>query len=405
EEVVPLLGSDDGRLRHAAEWLVTRQPTWGGELAEWFRQRLTALSDANGSPQREAASLVLENLLVRFSGDDAVQHVLADQLGNSEASIRGSALALRVMGRYRSDEPPLWQPALAAALDEARPSLLPLAIEAARRLPEDATLDDDLTKALSAVIDADERSLAFRVAALRALFPSLTTKSDSQFSLLCIALSSDAAEDARPAAVATLADAPLSRPQLGRLCDLIESVNPLEINALISAFRHTHDAKLGNRLLSSLERAASLPSVRIDLLRQTLAKQSDEIRQEIERIESLVNVDAAAQRERIDELLPLMANGDARRGHAVYYRSKAACATCHRLGYAGGAVGPELTDVGERRTERDLLEAILYPSLSFVQGYEPVIALTVDGRAISGVLREETAEEYRLVIDAEREVR
>jgi hypothetical protein len=40
------------------------------------------------------------------------------------------------------------------------------------------------------------------------------------------------------------------------------------------------------------------------------------------------------------------------------------------MGYLGGKVGPDLTSVGQIRTERDLLEAVVYPSASFVRSYE-----------------------------------
>ena len=120
------------------------------------------------------------------------------------------------------------------------------------------------------------------------------------------------------------------------------------------------------------------------------------MQERITELESLVNVDAAAQRKHIEELLPLVAKGDVRRGHAVFYSSKAACSSCHRLGHAGGTTGPDLTHVGKTRTERDLLESILYPSLSFVRSYEPVLITTQDGKVINGVIRDETAKEYVL---------
>ena len=119
------------------------------------------------------------------------------------------------------------------------------------------------------------------------------------------------------------------------------------------------------------------------------------VQQRIDELESLVNVDAAAQRKRIEELLPLVAKGDVRRGHAVFYSAKATCSSCHRLGYAGGTTGPELTHVGKTRTERDLLESILYPSLSFVRSYEPMQIITQDGKTINGVIRDENCQGIR----------
>ena len=43
--------------------------------------------------------------------------------------------------------------------------------------------------------------------------------------------------------------------------------------------------------------------------------------------------------------------------------------------------------IGETRTERDLLESILYPSLSFVRSFEPVLIVTDDGRTTSDLTR------------------
>ena len=134
--------------------------------------------------------------------------------------------------------------------------------------------------------------------------------------------------------------------------------------------------------------------MRIDLLREALAKYGAAVQNAVTELESLVNVDAAVQRKRIEELLPLVAKGDVRRGHAVFYSTKAACSACHRLGYAGGTTGPDLSQIGKTRTERDLLESVLFPSLSFVRSYEPMQIVTQDGKTINGVIRDENSQEY-----------
>ncbi|MBI4326986.1 MAG: dehydrogenase, partial [Chloroflexi bacterium] len=68
-------------------------------------------------------------------------------------------------------------------------------------------------------------------------------------------------------------------------------------------------------------------------------------------------------------------------------------------------VGPDLTTIGQIRTERDLLEAIVYPSASFVRSYEPMIVVTKSGEDYSGVLRRDSPEEVLLVTGPETEVR
>jgi putative heme-binding domain-containing protein len=47
-----------------------------------------------------------------------------------------------------------------------------------------------------------------------------------------------------------------------------------------------------------------------------------------------------------------------------------ACSSCHTIGAQGGHVGPDLTAVGAIRSGHDLLEAIVFPSASFVPGHE-----------------------------------
>jgi putative heme-binding domain-containing protein len=244
-----------------------------------------------------------------------------------------------------------------------------------------------------------------RVTALAAVAATLAELSKSQFTLLVQGLATENAVAVQTAAADALSQAALTRAQLDKLCESLATASPLEVNRLLPPFARSTDEALGQKVLASLKEAAALSSLRVDLLRQALAKYSPAVQHGIEELELLVNVDAAAQRRRIDELLPLMARGDVRRGHAVFFSSKAACSSCHQLGYAGGTVGPELSRIGETRSERDLLESILYPSLSFVRSYEPVLVLTVDGKAINGAVRDETQTEYVLATGPDQETR
>ena len=123
---------------------------------------------------------------------------------------------------------------------------------------------------------------------------------------------------------------------------------------------------------------------------------------------SSLHQDIAQQTARLDSLLGELKNlgGDIRRGQAVFNNPKAACITCHSIGYQGGHVGPDLTKISEIRRERDLLEAIVYPSASFVRSYEPVIVLTKEGDLHTGILKEDSgAETVHLVTGPGAEVR
>ncbi|MCE9608877.1 MAG: HEAT repeat domain-containing protein [Chthoniobacter sp.] len=100
----------------------------------------------------------------------------------------------------------------------------------------------------------------------------------------------------------------------------------------------------------------------------------------------------ARQRARLEELLAASANGDAERGKKLFLDAKSLCTTCHAVGGVGGTFGPDLTKVGAIRTPRDLLEAIAFPSASFVRSYEPMLVKTKTGEAL-GFIKKDAPDE------------
>jgi putative heme-binding domain-containing protein len=136
-----------------------------------------------------------------------------------------------------------------------------------------------------------------------------------------------------------------------------------------------------------------------------IAKFPEVVQKKVDDLLASLDEDAAKQKQHLDELLAELRGGDIRRGQALFNSPKAACATCHAIGYLGGHIGPDLTSVGTIRTERDLLESIVYPSASFVRSYEPMIVLTKGGEQYNGILRKDAADEVVLVTGPEAEAR
>ncbi len=76
--------------------------------------------------------------------------------------------------------------------------------------------------------------------------------------------------------------------------------------------------------------------------------------------------------------------GDARRGEQIYL-GKGGCARCHTLGGHGGAIGPDLSDVGAR-LDRDFIRASLVtPEASVPRDFMEVRLVTKDGQRLTGV--------------------
>ena len=82
--------------------------------------------------------------------------------------------------------------------------------------------------------------------------------------------------------------------------------------------------------------------------------------------------------------------GDPGRGEKLY-AAKGGCVQCHTVAGRGGAIGPDLTEIGSRRGVAHLREALLDPGATVPDDFLQVRVVTKDGRRITGVrLNEDT---------------
>lgn len=397
EQVAQLLSSKEPLLAQTADWIVLHRPEWGDALAGWCREQLAQVGDGATN---------LEAKLVQFSATPAIQQLLASTAGDQKQPMPTRRLALNVMAQAKPKElPPAWAEALAQAVAGEEETVISAAVAAARAIPPQKMASKPLNEALIQVAARDQTPQQTRLEALAAVGGGLSSVSPAQFELLLAALAVEHPLPMRSAAADAISQARLSPTQLERLAQVVKAAGPLELERLLAPFERSTDEALAMKLLASLREASALPALRIDALRQRLAKYSPKVQQGVDELQALVDVDAAAQRARIDELLPSVSSGDIRRGQAVFNSAKASCIACHKFGYLGGMAGPDLTRIGKIRNDRDLLEAILYPSLSFVRSFEPVIVVTTDGRSINGLVRSETATEILLATGPNKEER
>jgi putative heme-binding domain-containing protein len=64
---------------------------------------------------------------------------------------------------------------------------------------------------------------------------------------------------------------------------------------------------------------------------------------------------------------------------------------------SGGAVGPALDRVGARLDRRQVLESLLHPSKTIAPEYRMWLAVTDDGRSVTGLLAERSDERIAIV--------
>jgi putative heme-binding domain-containing protein len=244
-----------------------------------------------------------------------------------------------------------------------------------------------------------------RIAAFEAAVPRLSRVDPGLFAFLVERLRPNEPPLRRMAVARCLGDAPLDDGQLLELTSSVARAGSLVLPRLMPAFRRSAERQVGTRLVAALARARGLASLSAETLRATLKPYPPEVQAQAEAVLKRLNVGAEEKAARLAELEPFLSKGDPQHGHDVFYGPRATCSTCHSINAQGGRVGPDLTRIGSVRTGRDLLEAVLYPSVSFARGYEPYLVTTRNGQIYSGTIAIETPEAITLATPAHGEVR
>ncbi|MCE2796170.1 MAG: HEAT repeat domain-containing protein [Planctomyces sp.] len=396
--VLTLLENPGEALRSTAIWIIGRHPDWGPSLRTYFAEKLNAAETLTAEQQT-----VFRGLLARLASAADIQTLLQEQL-NPATRPAARRLALQALADTTLTATPAgWLDAVAALLPQASAAELPLLIAAAENLPQPKDGHTPLKQALSAIGAQSELSTELRLAAIDAAGSGLPL-SETSFSLLCSSLQSDLPAEQRGLAARRLASASLTTAQIDTLIPLTRSVGPMELPKLLPAFEQHADEARGMLLLSALAESQGLRGLRADLIQTLLAKYPAAVQSAGQTLRKELNASIEEQTAVLEKTLQSLPPGDLRRGHEVFMSRKAACNTCHKLGYGGGMLGPDLTSIGKARNRRDLLEAILFPSASIVRGYEPVVIELEDGRVVGGIITGESAGEITLTVDAQKQL-
>jgi putative heme-binding domain-containing protein len=91
--------------------------------------------------------------------------------------------------------------------------------------------------------------------------------------------------------------------------------------------------------------------------------------------------------------------GDASRGKALFESS--GCFDCHRIGDRGSRLGPDLSDIGYRRTAESLYKALVAPDEEVVPENRYARVVTKDGTIITGKLLNQDSTSVQLMTPKE----
>jgi len=392
------LDGKDAALVETAWWIAGRHPEWGDRLAGYFRDRFAGIEKLTPPEQDTLVSRV-----VPFLKGEPVRRAFGDALAKTTKST-GQRPILRGMARAGLKAfPAEWEGVVQVALFSRDPDVVR---DAAAVLRSSPPADDIAARLHARTMEYRERNQIELPPDLRMTFlasmPWSSRLHPPTAEYAVAYLHRGRPGPARAAAADLLTRSALPAESLVLLAGALKTMPPAEVGRVLPAFDRSTNEKAGLALVAALTDPAVRPVVRAEQVKPALDKYPPPVRAAADRLYALLAEARGDEVARLEALLKELPEGDVRRGQAVFNGAKGQCAACHKIGYVGGLVGPDLTRVGGTRTPRDLLEAIVFPSASFVRSYEPVRVTTADGRVLNGLLAADTADEVAVVVAADR---
>ena len=379
EELVALLSSNDIEVRSLAASIAKKHPEWSQRYVELFRRKVRESPGALGDLSKTIGAL---------AGQAEVDQFIVELLSKQGTAAEDKSALLEHI------------PSTVDAIEEVCEPLLrdnsaSIVAAAVRKLVNNRNLNAKSIEQLSIIaktnsVDAETRLIA------ACQLPQL----DRNLFALVMGYLSDDHPRVRSLAVNVLENAKLEETQLLRLATKVGDAGALEISRLLRIFEQTESKSVGKRLFRSLVDSPSSTALPPEQLAGLAKRFGDDVQKLASPLLAKLSVDAATKSRQLNNLLTSLPQGDVRRGQKMFHDQTLACFTCHSVGYRGGKIGPDLSRIARTRSRHDLLEAIVYPSASFVRSYEPVIVATTDGRQWSGTIRDQSDDGVELQLNA-----
>lgn len=389
-DVLALLTSANDQEKRTADWIIRRHNDWGVALTKYFEKQLGKLNEPDDS---------LAGQIAQMASDASIQHWITGQLSKSEMSSAAEITLLRAMSEAGLKRIPAdWKEQVGRILSaELSPDVLLQALRTTGSFSLKPGADKDLENAIVRVARQTTKSLELRMTALGALpDPFAGGDGDDLFELAVQHLGADQPVGIRQIAARAIGDHSLAADRRQSVLNTFGNLGPMELNEVLPGFSEPAGDATDDAVLDALGKAKAFHSIPVDRLRTVFAKYPKALRPKIQALIGQLDEDFGEKEKHIDTLLAELKGGDIVRGQAVFNSPKAVCSSCHAIGYLGGDIGPDLTRVGQIRSARDILEAIVYPSASFVRSFEPVRVLTKDGEDYNGVIKEDAADHLML---------
>lgn len=376
-QLTPFLDGQKPQLKKKALWLASLHPEWSGEMSGFIRKRF------QGAPLSDEEKAMYGEILTSFCGDAAMQKFISDEL--KAAPSERKIFLLEAMSKCKVKEfPEFWVEQIGQQLTTNDPAVQARALELVR-LRGITSLSNPLHQL--AVNEKNDAGL--RLEAIGALMVSEPKFTDQQFDFIFAQLQPDKEAPLRQQAANVLTQGELSEKQLLKISvDYLPGADAFILPRLLPVFQGASNSQIGKALASTLIKSPGLDSFNEENVQALFASYPSEVNPSVEALMIKLRKSQAQRLERLQAMERQIPKGDLERGRMLYF-GKAACFTCHTVGPEGGTLGPDLTSIQRDRSAHDLLEAIVYPSATFVREYETYRIKTKNNEYI-GIIHEKT---------------
>jgi putative heme-binding domain-containing protein len=156
--------------------------------------------------------------------------------------------------------------------------------------------------------------------------------------------------------------------------------------------------------MDRLEDGACPPELQLEVIEAVLGSTDPALAQRYQQYSQRIGGDGSLTQHSASLL-----GGDPEVGRRIFDENSAlACRRCHSTTPGENLVGPNLADVGLRRTRDELLESIVKPNAKITEGFQTTALQLDTGQVVSGILRSENdkqavlldADDKEIVVDA-----
>ncbi len=383
--------------------ILAQHPEWSDHAIGWLKDQYAAI---RSSPLAEPPTKPLATIFSRWSQQTSVQQLVKELLDQSAVASASQQTCLleTLAGMGGRSVPPSWELPLARWVGTVNEQIQPRLADTLAGLQMNGS-ESELVAAIEGKLKErsdDEPDGWLSWARCLPVGNTLPIAKELPLVENCL----DGQAETRKLALTTLQRIRLSEPaSIEALLHGLDRLSPLELPVALDALLRDNSPKTDLRLLDRLRQVDTAKTLDVEssLARlrgrdpSVLAEWRDTL-QSLQRSPDNIVAD-------VDRWLKVLPVGDARQGYQVFRSDKAACSACHRIGYVGGNIGPVLSQIGQTRARRELLEAIVYPSARLEQSYRPIKVRTLEGEVYNGLVIEETPIELQLQLAADRQVR